>query len=1592
MNNEHPGPPEAGVPPQETAQRPSFPIVGIGASAGGLEAFTQLIRHLPADSGMAFVLVQHLDPQHESALTTLLGRATDLPVGEAVNDMQVLPDHIYVIPPNVSLTIAGGVLKLQPRKPGRTPLRSVDVFLESLAQDQSERAIGVILSGTGSDGTLGLEAIKAEGGITFAQDDTARHDSMPKSAAAAGCVDFILPPEKIAQELARIAKHPLVAGRAPEMAGPEDDRANATEHAGDPTALPSGGQGTPDTGSGRVRGEAAGRADNPARAGESGFRKIMLLLRNHSGVDFSLYKSTTIRRRINRRMVLEKHDTLETYANFLRGNAKELNALYTDVLISVTSFFRNPEAFEVLEQKIFPEFLQRAGDDPLRIWVLGCSTGQEAYSMAMTFMEASEKTSRMRKLQVFATDLNDELLDKARHGLYARSLAQDISPERLRRFFVEEEGGFRINKALREMVVFARHNLICDPPFSRMDLISCRNLLIYLEPSLQQKAISTFHYALRPDGILFLGASESIGTLTDLFEPAEKKHKIYLRKAGATPIFDRPAGNVPAGTANAAPRTREPGTATRVEAAAGIGGENNAQREADRIIVNRFAPSGVLVNAALQIVQFRGPTGAYLEAPSGNATIDVLKMAREGLMLPLRSALAEASKTNQSVRVEKVGIRQNDGKRLVNFEVIPLRNLPELCYLIIFEDVAAERAAAPAESAAAHRVAARPNRAAAGEAARRIAELEHELRETRDYLQVIQEQGEASNEELQASNEEVQSANEELQSVNEELETSKEELESSNEELVTVNEEMSARNGELARLNADLLNVQNSSKLAIVVLGRDLTIRRFNAQAEKHFHLHSADLGRPISDIRHGVTFDAAGSAAQRRDHSDSAARAQRSSIPDAPPATGKVAAAPAAETTLESVAAEVVVSAQEYEHEVRDRSGHWYSLLVRPYFSLENKIDGAVVVLVDIDVLKRSEVAIAAARDYAEAIIRTMRNPLLILNADLRLDTANPAFYDMFSVTPAQSEGRLVYDLVDRQWDIPELRRLLEEILLRQSHFLDFEVTHDFAGIGRRTMLLSARTLSDDTGAPPRILLNIQDVTHNQQLQAAARESAEKFRLLFDRSPLPKWAVDLETLRFVDVNEAAVTLYGYSREEFLRMSILEIRAPEAAEALQRVLAQAPNTMPEKENARHRRKNGEIIDVEIRGSELQLEGKRIWLTTNNDITERMRLESNLRQVAADLAEADRRKNEFLALLAHELRGPLAPLANMLEIINLSGGRGEMLRQARSTMERQLGQMTRLIDDLLDVSRISQGKLNLRRHQVELASVIQQAVEATRPALDAAQHQLTVTLPPRPVYLQADSMRLAQVFGNLLSNAAKFSDPQGRITVIATQQRDEVVVAVKDTGIGIPPDHLSSIFEMFSQVDRSLERTRGGLGIGLALVRQLVEMHGGSIESFSDGLGCGSEFVVRLPGVIEHPEPVPVAPPAAAELSKTAGRRILVVDDNPDSTESLAMLLQLTGNETRVAHDGIEAVEAAAEFLPEVVLLDIGMPGMNGYDAARAIREQPWGRRMILVAMTGWGQAEDRKRSKDAGFNGHLVKPVDFAALAKMLAEAQPLSD
>ena len=1135
----------------------AFPVVGIGASAGGLDAFTQLLKRLPVDTGLGFVLVQHLDPQHASALTEILARATTMPVHEATNNLRIQPNHVYVIPPNTRLGMARGVLKLQPRTPSRVAPHPIDFFLEALAQDQHERAIGVILSGTATDGTLGLEAIKAEGGITFAQDGSARYDSMPRSAIGAGCVDFVLSPEGIAKELVRIARHPYVAGLASEPRPPRSPAGGTT----DPE------QALPARGGGRRAGKVPGSAPARESAGpdeKAGYQKVLLLLRNHTGVDFSHYKTATLHRRIKRRTVLNRQDTLAHYADFLRGNTKELDALYSDSLISVTSFFRNAEAFDLLRYKVFPALLQQPSDEPLRVWVLGCSTGQEAYSIAMTFAEAAEKFPRARNLQVFATDLNEANLEKARHGLYAKNIALDVSPARLRRFFTEEEGGYRVIKPLREQVVFARQNVISDPPFSRMHLISCRNLMIYLEPGLQRKVLPTFHYALKPDGFLFLGSSESIGTFSHLFKPVDKKQKIFSKKPAPTLTFHLPVRPTAGGRAS-------PGQRPRAALALAGGpdafrGELHAEREADRVTLNQFAPPSVLIDAGRQILQFRGPTGAYLEPPTGKASFDLLKMAREDLLLPLRATLNRAMKENRAARTENVPFLQNGKPRRVNLEVVPLKNLKESRYLVLFED--ADRRGDPGSREPDQA----PRPLGKREESRRISGLERDLGETRDYLQSIQEQQEAANEELQAANEEGQSANEELQSLNEELETSKEELESTNEELTTVNEEMVSRNSELNRLNSDLTNFQASTQLVIVLLGRDQTVRRFSTQAGKQFHLLASDIGRPIGSLRHNLN------------------------LPD-----------------LEEFIAEVITNVRELQREVLDQEGRWYSLRVRPYVNLETKVDGAVLVLMDIDDLKRTERLITAAHEHAEAIIRTVPTPLAILTADLRLQSANPAFFRTFKILPSVAKGRSFFELAGRAWNLPALRRLLRAVIPRNRFFDGFEFTHHFTGIGRRNLLLNARRLDEHGGEPKEILLGLQDVTAVVEFETNLRRSELRYRRLFEAARDGILMLDPVTRKITDANPFILRLLGYTRSQLIKKELWQIGLLKDEAANQQAFRELKrNGFIRYEDLPLKSKAGRRHEVEFVSNLYDEDGVEVIQCNIRDITERKRAEEKLR--------------------------------------------------------------------------------------------------------------------------------------------------------------------------------------------------------------------------------------------------------------------------------------------------------------------------------------------------------------------------------------------
>jgi two-component system, chemotaxis family, CheB/CheR fusion protein len=837
-----------------------FPVVGVGASAGGLEALTVFLKALSSDLGMAYVLVPHLDPHRESAFTQILERLTQMPVYQIQDRTRIQPNNIYVIPPNCDLTIADSQLHIGDRGQPRMTTATIDTFFRSLAESQGNNAIGIVLSGTGSDGTLGLTAIKGGGGITFAQDTrSAKYESMPASAIAAGCVDFVLPPEEMAQELARIRRHPYVAG------GPVE-----------PTA------------------------DEGAEAYLS---QVFRLLRRTNKVDFSDYKPPTIGRRIQRRMVLHKIDKLAEYVALLHRDRNEVNALYQDLLINVTSFFRNPDAFDTLKHLVYPAILRARGSSnvPIRIWVPGCSTGEEAYSHAISLVEFLGEERAEVPIQVFGTDLSENSIQRARAANFKESIEADLGPIRLRRFFHKNDGGYQISKTIRDMCIFSTQNIFSDPPFSRMDLVSCRNVMIYLSQALQKRVIPIFHYALNPTGYLMIGNTEGLlGAGSELFEMADKKQKIYRKKLVATPVTFGFAVGAPVqdGAAEApAPPPKQPDT---------LRAPVEIQREADRILLARYAPPAVVINDQLEILQSRGRTGPFLELAPGKASLNLLKMARSGLLFELQSAVEDARKAGVESERRTVRVETESGIRETTVRVLPFRTpiQDQNSYLVVFEP---EVLHPDSEHGLLAPPAAPLTEAEQSEKDRQIAQLKQELSATKEYLQSIIETQEATNEELQSANEEIQSGNEELQSTNEELQTSKEELESANEELHTVNEEMQHRNDLLTQLNNDLTNLLNSINLAMIMVGADLSVRRFTPQATTMLGLMSSDVGRPVPRLKLKI---------------------------DAP--------------QLEEMMLDVIHEVQPRQMQVQDQEGKWLVLRITPYRTLDNRIDGVVLTVLD--------------------------------------------------------------------------------------------------------------------------------------------------------------------------------------------------------------------------------------------------------------------------------------------------------------------------------------------------------------------------------------------------------------------------------------------------------------------------------------------------------------------------------------------------------------------------------------------------------------------------------------------------------------------
>lgn len=958
-----------------SAGRSPFPIVGIGASAGGLEALQTFFSRVPADTGIAFVVITHMHREHTSMLPELLDRVAEIPVVEAADGRKVEPDHVYVAPPGDNLTIDGGILR---RSDHATDVRlPIDHFLRALAADQREHAFCIILSGTGTDGTLGLRDIKAEAGMAMVQTvQSAKFAGMPSSAEATGLVDYSLRPADMPGQLVAYVKE--LRTRTPAKSAPEFP----------PESL----------------------------------RQILGLLRMRTGNDFTSYKTSTIQRRIERRMNIHRIQSPAEYAQYLRENKQEANLLFRNLLITVTNFFRDPQAFEALADCL-PDLLKsRDEEHDLRVWVPGCATGEEAYSVAIVLHECISHLDRTLTVQIFATDLDPRAIDTARAGVYAGGIAADVSKERLKRCFTHDHDTYRVRKEIREMVIFAPQNVLSDPPFTRLDLIVCRNLLIYFSADQQRRLLPTFHYAMRPGGLLFLGPSETIGPLDNLFDLVDRKWKIYRRKN--TP------SHLNAGTLElpALPRSAAREYASETEQGRTGLPKGRMERQIQRLLLSRFAPTCLVVDDSGEIIHIHGRTGMYLEPSEGGPSHNALEMAREGLASPLATALRRAAGDGRPVTRVGISVKTNGEQVSVDLNVLPVEEPASLRGLFIIS-----LRPTPQRESGRKTKSVPPKKADSG----RIAELESELQHSQESLQSTVEELESSNEELKSANEELQSMNEELQSTNEELETSKEEMQSLNEELSTVNVELNSKVEQLSHANDDMQNLLNGIDVASVFLDAKLCIKRYTERARELIHLMPSDVGRPLADLALHVDY------------------------PD-----------------LVEDCTRVLQTLDRCEVETHNRDGKWLMMRILPYRTSENVIDGVVVTFVPVDKFKRAEVQARDALGYFEQIVATVREPLVVLDGDLSVCSANESFYRTFEDKAARVEGRRIFELGNGQWDIPRLRELLEEILPRATCFNDFEVEHGFPRIGRKKFLLNARRMEGGQGRPDMILLALEDIT----------------------------------------------------------------------------------------------------------------------------------------------------------------------------------------------------------------------------------------------------------------------------------------------------------------------------------------------------------------------------------------------------------------------------------------------------------------------------------------------------------------------------------
>jgi len=1424
-------------------------------------------------------MVHHVEPNHKSLMADLLAKHTSMTVVLAEQQTTVQANHVYVIPPNKYLRIKNGVLHLSEPTDRHGTRLPIDQFLRSLAADLGQNAVAIILSGTGSDGSAAIREIKEQGGIVLVQDPIeAEHDGMPRSAIATGTADHVVAVASMPDIIANYIRHPFVqTGKSKKV---------------------------------------------PGDSAVGSLQEIITVLKAHSPINFDLYKNGTLLRRIERRMALRHMVTSSDYLALLKDSPGEAQALCTDLLISVTSFFRDGDAYAFLDTSVL-EGLVKSHDpgQPLRIWVPGCATGEEAYSLAMLAIEKISILRKDMKLQIFASDVDERALTMARGGVYPESISEDISPERLKRFFTKQDNSYSVTSELRNAVVFANHNILADAPFSKLDLISCRNLMIYLTPDAQERVIQMFHFGLNNGGRLFMGMSETTGNHEALFQPLSKEYRIYKRIGTARGrAFDYPIkhGSFSA-LDNISARIR-PSTAG-----------NKLAELSQRLLLEQYAPAAVLINAQSEALYFEGATDNYLKLPSGETSRDLLAMARQGLRARLGNVISTAWQEDTGAKSSATIVREGVSVQ-VCIQVHPVILDETKLFLVTFADLQTAdvtSASNAVEGAANH-------------------QLEQELETTRADLHTTIRNYELSAEELKAVNEEAMSMNEEFQSTNEELETSKEELQSLNEELTTLNTQLQQKIDDERRLADDLDNLLSSSGIATLFLDADFKIRRFTPAMRELYNLIGKDVERPFGDI------------------------------------TGKVD-----DPNLLKDAEKVLATLVTTEREVEIEGGKWFIRRILPYRTQDGKIDGVVVTFSDISDIKELQEHTAAAQEYAQNIVDTVREPLLVLDKKFNIISASRSFFQTFGTEVGQIVGENLFKVQNLQWDVNKLRALLEEILPEETTVESFDLTLTVTGMGPREMTLNARRIKSGLNGEELILLALEDVTERRLAQQTILDREAWLSAILDAVP-PEAIVTIDEAGIIgSFSPGAEGIFGYSADEVIGQTV-NMLMPEPDRSKHDGYLEHYLKTGEKKiigigrdmDAGH--KDGSRLPIRLKVSELKLDHSRHFLGFIQDLTAE-------RKRQADLQRAQKMEavGQLTGGLAHDFNNLLTVVIGNLELLEMRTDDPKLHVLMNEALEASnLG--ATLTSQLLSFSK-SQA---LAPEHVDLNGL----VETMRPLLERTideQIRIETLLADDLNATLADPGQIESALLNLAINARDAMPGGGTLTVqtrnveldegFAATQVDVtpghyVCLSVTDTGGGMEPDVQTRVFEPFF----TTKGPGAGSGLGLSMVYGFAKQSGGHVDIYSQ-VGQGTTVNIFLPVSKE-----PTGPGKAASslwVAESQNETILVVEDDPKVRRLTVTRLEELKYITIAASDGPKAMELLKQHEEiDLVLSDVVMPGgMTGFDvAAKALALRP---DLKILLATGYAKGvEPGKGAVGALDHRILRKPYGFKDLARTLRE------